>query len=133
MKQKIETNQAPKAIGPYSQAIVAGNFIFTAGQIHLTPNGELLEGTIEEKTNQVMQNLQAILTASGVTFDYVVRTTAYITDESIFRRVNAVYLKFMKEPYPARETVVVKALPMGAEIEISMIAIKPTNKTRIHQ
>lgn len=103
---------------------MVGNFVFTAGQIHLKPNGELLTGTIEEKMHQVMKNLGAVLQASGVNFSDVVKTTAYITDDSIFRRINAVYLEYMSEPYPAREIVVVKSLPMVAEIEISMIAVK---------
>jgi len=124
IKQKIVTKKAPAAIGPYSQAIVVGNFVFTAGQIHLKPNGELLAGTVEEKMHQVMKNLEAVLQASGVNFSDVVKTTAYITDESMFRRINTVYSEYMNEPYPARETVVVKSLPMGAEIEISMIAVK---------
>ena len=124
MKQKIETNKAPSAIGPYSQAIMAGNLIFTAGQIHLNPEGLLLQGTIEEKMHRVMKNLDAILQASGVTFANVVKTTIYITDGSVFGRINTVYTEYMQEPFPARETVIVKELPKGAEIEISMVAIK---------
>jgi len=124
MKQNITTDQAPKAIGPYSQAITAGNFVFTAGQIHLNTDGDLVNGTIEEKTHQVMKNLKAILLASGVTFDDVVKTTVYITDSAMFGRINAVYKEYMKEPFPARETVVIKELPMKADLEISMIAVK---------
>lgn len=124
MKHKINTLDAPSAIGPYSQAIVVQNFVFTADQIHLTKSGELLSGTIEEKTHQVMKNLDAILQGAGVTFSDVVKTTAYITDSSMFKKINSVYTSYVKEPYPARETVVVKELPMGAEIEMSMIAVK---------
>ena len=124
MKKQINTVNAPQAIGQYSQAVVAGNFVFTAGQIYLTPKGDLIDGTIEEKTHQVMKNLEAILHASGVTFADVVKTTTYITDNSIFFRMNTVYMSYMNEPYPARETVIVKELPKGAEIEISMIAVK---------
>lgn len=126
MKQKIETDKSPKAIGPYSQGIIQGNFIFTAGQIHMTANGELLGGSLEDKMNQVMKNLEEILKAAGVTFAEVVKTTAYVTDmsKSNLERINKIYMEYMKEPYPARETVCVKQLPKGAEIEISMIAFK---------
>jgi 2-iminobutanoate/2-iminopropanoate deaminase len=124
MKQQIKTLKVSQPIGPYSQAVIAGNMVFTAGQIYLTPSGELLEGTIEEKMHQVMKNLYEILKASNVTFNSVVKTTAYVTDSSVIGKINTVYMSYMKEPYPARETVVVKALPKGAEIEMSMIAIK---------
>jgi 2-iminobutanoate/2-iminopropanoate deaminase len=124
MKQKIKTDKAPKVIGPYSQAIVNGNLIFTSGQIHVTPDGKLLQGTIEEQIHQVMKNLQAILQAAGVDFSAVVKTTIYITDMSQYGKVNEVYASYMNEPYPARETVCVKELPAGARVEISMIAIK---------
>lgn len=124
MKKEIKTLNAPQAIGPYSQAISAGNFIFTAGQIYLTQEGNLIEGSIEDKVHQVMKNLDAILRASGVTFADVVKTTIYITDGSMFSRINTIYASYMKEPYPARETVIVKDLPKSAEIEISMIAVK---------
>lgn len=124
MKTVIKSTDAPQAIGPYSQAIIAGNIVFTAGQIHLTESGTLLKGTIEEKTHQVMKNLAAILKAADATFVDVVKTTVYITDSAVFKKVNEIYTTYVKEPYPARETVVVKELPMGAEIEISMIAVK---------
>jgi 2-iminobutanoate/2-iminopropanoate deaminase len=123
MKQKIETDKAPKVIGPYSQAIVNGNLIFTSGQIHVTPDGKLLEGTIEEQMHQVMKNLQVILQAAGVDFFAVVKTTIYIIDMSLYGKVNEVYATYMTEPYPARETVCVKELPAGARVEISMIAV----------
>jgi len=126
MKKQIKTINAPEAIGPYSQAIVAENFIFTAGQIYLTSEGKLIDGTIEEKMHQVMKNLDAILQASGVTFANVVKTTIYITNGSMFSSINTIYTQYMKKPFPARETVIVKELPMGAEIEVSMIAA--TNK-----
>ncbi len=123
MKQKIETDKAPKVIGPYSQAIINGNLIFTSGQIHVTPDGKLLEGTIEEQMHQVMKNLQAILQAAGVDFSAVVKTTIYIIDMSLYGKVNEVYATYMTEPYPARETACVKELPARARVEISMIAI----------
>ena len=124
MKQKIETTKAPKATGPFSQAIIAGKLVFTSGQICLTPEGKLLEGTIEEQTHQVMNNLKEILLASGVTFSDVVKTTIYVTDMSVYGKINAVYGNYMSDPYPTRETVCVKELPLGAKVEISMIAIK---------
>jgi len=128
MQTKVETSKAPKATGPFSQAIRAGNTIFTSGQIYLTPEGKLLEGTIEEQTHQIMKNLQAILEASGATFENVVKTTIYVTDMSVYGKVNEVYGSYLKDPYPARETVCVNKLPLGANIEISMIAIyKPTD------
>ncbi len=124
MKTKIETNQAPKAAGPYSQAITIENFIFTSGQIHLTPKGKLLEGTIEEQTHQVMKNLKAVLEAAGVTFANVVKTTIFIINMGDYGKINEVYGSYMTDPFPARETVCVKTLPLGAALEISMIAIK---------
>jgi 2-iminobutanoate/2-iminopropanoate deaminase len=124
MKTKIETNKAPKATGPFSQAVIDGNIIFIGGQIYLTPEGKLLEGTIQEKTRQIMQNLKVILEAAGASFNNVVKTTIYLTDMSTYGEINQVYGSYLKEPYPARETVCVKSLPLGAEVEISMIAVK---------
>ncbi len=124
MKTKIETVKAPKAVGPYSQAIVTDSFIFTSGNIHLTPEGKLLEGTIEEKTHQVMKNLKAILEEAGVTFANVVKTTIFVTNMEDYAKINEVYGSYMSDPFPARETVCVKTLPLGATIEISMIAAK---------
>ncbi len=124
MKTKIETSNAPKAIGPFSQAVVDGNMIFTSGQIPLNIDGKLLDGTIEEQTHQIMKNLQAILQEAGVSFENVVKTTIYVTDMSVYGSMNTVYGSYMSEPFPARETVCVKELPLGAKVEISMVAIK---------
>lgn len=124
MRKKIETNQAPKAAGPYSQAVVVDNFIFTSGQIHLTLEGKLLEGTIEEQTHRVMKNLRAVLEAANVTFSEVVKTTIYVIDMNLYKEINKVYSSYMTDPFPARETVCVKALPLGARVEISMVAVK---------
>ena len=124
MKQKIHTDNAPKATGPFSQAIINGDMVFTSGQIYLTPDGKLLEGTLEEQVHQIMKNLQAILETAGVSFKNVVKTTIYVTDMSIYGKVNEIYGSYMEEPYPARETVCVKELPLGAKVEISMIALK---------
>ena len=123
MKQKIETDKSPKAVGPYSQAIINGNLVFTSGQIHLTPDGKLLDGTIEEQTHQVMKNLKNVLEKAGITFNEVVKTTIYVTNMSDYGKINEVYGGYMTEPFPARETVCVKELPLGAKVEISMIAI----------
>lgn len=124
MKIKIETQYAPKATGPFSQAIVDGNLIFTSGQIYLIPEGKLLKGTTEDQIHQIMKNLKAVLEAAGVTFANVVKTTIFVTDMSIYPQVNEVYGSYMTDPYPARETVCVKELPLGAKIEIGMIAVK---------
>lgn len=126
MKRKIDTEKAPrvKESSKYSQAIVVDNMIFLAGQIHLTPEGELLQGTIEEQTHQVMKNLAAVLENAGASFGDVVKTTAFISDMANYTKVVEVYGSYMSEPYPARETVCVKELPLGAKVEISMIAIK---------
>ena len=125
MKIKVQTGKAPKATGPFSQAVINKNIVFTSGQIYLTPEGKLLEGTIEKQTHQVMKNLQTILKEAKVSFKDVVKTTIYMTDMSIYSEVNEVYGSYFSDPFPARETVCVKELPLGAKIEISMIAVKP--------
>ncbi len=123
MKTKVETDKSPKAVGPYSQAVVNGNFVYTSGQIHLTPDGKLLNGTIEELTHQVMTNLKNVLDKAGVSFKEVVKTTIYVTDMGVYAKINEVYKTYMTDPYPAREVVCVKALPLGASVEISMVAM----------
>ena len=125
MKAKIETLSAPRTNGPFSQAIIVGNFVFTSGQVPLTTEGKLLEGTIEEQVHQVMKNLKAILETAGVAFTDVVKTTIYVTDMSIYGKMNEVYGSYLSEPFPARETICVNALPLGAKLEISMVAFKP--------
>ena len=124
MKQKITTDKAPKASGPFSQAIEENGFVFTSGQIYLTPEDKLLEGTIEEQVHQVMKNLGAVLEAAGTSFKNVVKTTIYVTDMSLYGKVNEVYGSYMSDPYPARETICVKELPRNAKVEISMVATK---------
>lgn len=124
MKTKIETTGAPKATGPFSQGVIDGSLVFTSGQVPLTTQGKLLDGTIEEQTHQIMKNLQAILQEAGVTFKHVVKTTIYVTDMSAYGSINTVYGSYMSEPFPARETVCVKELPIGAKVEISMMAVK---------
>lgn len=125
MKTKIETPEAPlPGKSPHSQAIVAGNFIFTQGSIYLTKEGKLLEGTLEEQIHQIMTNLKAILSAADADFEDVIKTTIFVTDMSIYGKVNEIYASYFSDPYPARETVCVKELPLGAKVEISLIALK---------
>ncbi|MBI2445908.1 RidA family protein [Candidatus Micrarchaeota archaeon] len=121
-KQKIGSPHAPKAVGPYSQAVEAGGYVFLSGQIPVGPDGTLLQGSVEEQVRQIMANLQAVLEAADLSFADVVKTTIYLTDMADFGKVNPVYGSYFSEPFPARETVCVKALPLGAQVEISMIA-----------
>lgn len=125
MKNSIKTTSAPEAKGPFSQGVVTESFIFTSGQIPLTTEGNLLEGSIQDQTHQVMKNLKAILAETGATFEYVVKVTIYVTDISFYGEINEVYGNYMHDPFPARELVCVKALPLGANLEISMIALNP--------
>lgn len=121
----IQTSKAPKAVGPYSQAIRVGNLVFTAGQIGIDPEtGRLREGLLEQ-TRQVLQNIAAILEAAGTSLSHVVKTTVYLTDLSAFGEVNAVYGEFFPQDPPARTTVQVAALPLGAQIEIEAVAVVP--------
>lgn len=126
MKKIIFTEKAPAPIGPYSQAVIIGNTLYTSGQIALHPlTMELVLDDIETETIQVMTNMQAVLEAAEMTFDNVVKTTIFITDMGDFARINAVYSKYFDETFaPARETVQVAGLPKGVNVEISMIAIK---------
>ncbi len=122
-RQAVATAHAPAAIGPYSQAIRAGNLLFVSGQVPLDPGtGVLVPGGIDEQTRQVFRNLEAILTAAGSSFDAVVRTTVYLTDLSDFAAMNAIYATFVREPFPARATVQVARLPKDARVEIDLIA-----------
>jgi 2-iminobutanoate/2-iminopropanoate deaminase len=121
-KQTISTAAAPAAIGPYSQAVRAGQFVFVSGQIPIDDRGQLISDDIEEQTRRVMQNLSAILTASGTTFEAVVKTTIYLTDLHDFAAVNSVYAGYFSSEPPARATVQVAALPKGARVEIDAVA-----------
>ena len=122
-KKQIQTTQAPSAIGPYSQAIRIGEFLYTSGQIALNPeNMEMMNGAIEEETEWVLKNLEAILKADGMSLAHVIKTTVYLTDLGEFARVNQVYKKFFGETKPARACVQVAALPKGAKVEIDAIA-----------
>jgi 2-iminobutanoate/2-iminopropanoate deaminase len=119
----VVSEGAPKAVGPYSQAIIEGGFLFASGQLPLDPKtGDLVTGGIEASANRVFDNLQAVLAAAGLTFKDVVKTTVYLTRIEDFPAVNAVYAKRFGESRPARSTVAVAALPKAAPIEIDLIA-----------
>jgi 2-iminobutanoate/2-iminopropanoate deaminase len=123
VRRAILTADAPEAIGPYSQAVVAGNLVFVSGQIPLDPaTGRLVDGDIEAQTRQVFRNLEAILAAAGAGFSSVVRTTVYLVDLEDFAAMNRVYATFVSAPAPARATVQVSRLPREARIEIDLIA-----------
>ena len=121
----ISTEDAPAPIGPYNQAILAGDTLYISGQICIDPkSGELKKRDIQEETHQVMKNLKAILVAAYMGFNHVVKTTIFITDMNQFSEINEVYGKYFEGDFPARETVQVAALPRSVNIEISMIAVK---------
>lgn len=122
----INTTSAPAAIGPYSQGIVAGGFLFTAGQIPLDPSSmQIVEGDIVVQTEQVMKNLTAVLKEAGADWSHVVRTTVYLMDMADFPKMNEVYAKHLGDARPARSTVQVAGLPRGARVEIDCIARIP--------
>ena len=122
-KKSVNTTKAPGAIGPYSQAIRVGDFLYTSGQISLDPKTmEMITGNIELETKKVLQNIEAILSAEGLNFGHVIKTTVYLTDLSEFTRMNQVYEKFFSNTKPARACVQVEALPKGAKVEIDAIA-----------
>jgi 2-iminobutanoate/2-iminopropanoate deaminase len=124
MKQTVHSDGAPQAIGPYSQAVASGPFLFLSGQIGLDPaTGNLVAGGTDAETEQVLRNLKAVLGAAGLTFDAVVRTTIYLVDLGDFARVNEIYGRHFRAPFPARATVGVASLPRGARVEIDAIAI----------
>lgn len=122
-KQIINKANAPSAIGPYSQSVKAGGFLFISGQIPINPaSGEIISDDIVNETQQVMKNLEAILSEAKLTFDHVVKATIFLSDMSFFAAVNEVYGAYFNGDYPARETVAVKTLPKNVNVEISMIA-----------
>ena len=121
----ISTNLAPKAIGPYSQAIKVGNFVYTSGQLPIDPaTGAFPEGGIKEQTHQSLSNVKAILEEAGLTMSDVVKTTVFLADMNDFADMNSVYAEFFCEPYPARSAVAVKTLPKNAMLEIEVVAYK---------
>lgn len=123
-KEIINTENAPAPIGPYNQSVKANGFLFLSGQIAINPaTGNIEAKTVAEETHQVMKNLSAVLAAAGTDFSAVVKTTIFLTDMSLFAEVNEVYAGYIADGHPARETVAVKGLPRGVNVEISMIAI----------
>jgi 2-iminobutanoate/2-iminopropanoate deaminase len=123
MKKIISTNEAPGAIGPYSQAVRSGSFLFCSGQIPLDPkSGQIVSGDIAAQTRRVMDNIAAVLRTEGLTFDHVVKTTIFLTDLGDFQTVNEAYGSYFKQSPPARSTVQVSALPKDAKVEIEVIA-----------
>ena len=119
----VTTSNAPAAIGPYSQAVIVDNMVYTSGQIPLTPEGELIKGDIHEQTKQILVNLSNVLEEAGSSLDKVIKTTIYLTDMDDFIAVNTVYAEFFVGHFPARSTVAVKTLPMNVDIEIDAIAL----------
>jgi len=124
MKEIIATDQAPRAIGPYSQAVRAGNLVFASGQIPIDPStGEFVPGGIAEQTEQVLKNLTAVFAAAGMTMGQIVKTTVFLADMNDFTAMNEVYAKFFAENPPARATVQAARLPRDAKVEIEAIAV----------
>jgi 2-iminobutanoate/2-iminopropanoate deaminase len=125
MKKVIYTSSAPEPIGPYSQAIIANGFLFASGQVAINPeNGEINLSSITEETHQVMRNIKALLLEAEYEFEHIVKTTIFLSDMSLFAEVNEVYGSYFDSAYPARETVAVKGLPKGVNVEISVTAFK---------
>ena len=125
IKEVLHTDLAPAAVGPYSQAVASNNIIFTSGQIPINPKtGKIEAATIEEQTEQVMKNLHYVLAQGGVAFDRVIKTTCFLADMNDFAAFNGVYAKSFPENPPARSCVQVAALPMGAKVEVEVIAVQ---------
>ena len=128
MKKIISTNEAPAAVGPYSQAVRAGSLVFCAGQIPLDPkSGQIVSGDISAQTRRVLDNITAVLKAENLTFEHIVKTTIFLTDLNDFQAVNEMYGSYFKQQPPARSTVQVSALPKGAHVEIEVIAMAEEN------
>ena len=123
-REVVSTEKAPRAIGPYEQAIKINGFLFTSGQIALDPaTGKLIEGDISAQTRRVLENLKAVLEAGGGSLDQVVKATVYLTDLSNFSKMNEIYAEYLGHVKPARSTVGVATLPLGASVEIDLVAI----------
>jgi 2-iminobutanoate/2-iminopropanoate deaminase len=122
-KQVVNSSVAPAAIGPYSHSVKANGFLFVSGQIARTPQGELVNSSIEAETHQVMHNIRAILEESGLSFDDVVKATIFLKNMDDFARVNTVYGSYFVTDFPARETIQVAKLPLDVNVEISVIAV----------
>ena len=120
----VATSDAPKAIGPYSQAVKANGLVYTSGQISLDPaTGNLVEGTFEEEVHRVFRNLEAVLREAGSSFDRVLKATVYLTDLANFQTLNTIYAEYFGEHKPARTTVGVSQLPKGSSVEIDLVAV----------
>ncbi len=125
MKEVVYTDRAPRPVGPYSQAVVAGNLVFVSGQIPIDPGtGKVVEGDFEAQVRRAMENVKAILEATGLTLDDVVKVTAYVKDPARFQDFNRVYSEYFRGSFPARTTIFVSDLPAGAQIEIDVIALR---------
>ncbi|MES2446191.1 MAG: RidA family protein [Bacteroidota bacterium] len=125
MKKIINTTNAPAPIGPYSQAVIANGFLFASGQVAINPeNGELSTSSIDEETHQVMRNIKAVLIEADYQFAHIVKTTIFLSDMALFAEVNEIYGSYFDSEFPARETVAVKGLPKGVNVEISVTAYK---------
>ena len=123
MKKAHVSAMAPKPIGPYSQAVEAGKFLFLSGQIPLNPDGRLVEADVATQARQVLENLKAVLQAGGASMQDVVKTTIFLSDLADFETVNKVYAEYFQEPFPARSTIQAGKLPKGATLEIDAIAV----------
>lgn len=124
MKQEINTEKAPKAIGPYSQGIIANGFVFASGQISLDPStGELNTGPVEEQAHQALKNLKAVIEASGSSMDKVVKCTVFLQNMDDYGAVNGIYGEYFNAPYPARAAIQVARLPKDVKVEIEAIAV----------
>ena len=123
MKQIIQTEKAPAPIGPYSQAVKAGGFLFVSGQVAIGPaTNEVIQGTVKDEAHRVMKNIESILKDANLTFQHIVKTTIFLSDMNLFAEVNEVYGSYFNGDFPARETVAVKGLPKGVNVEISVTA-----------
>ncbi|MBI3287983.1 MAG: reactive intermediate/imine deaminase [Elusimicrobia bacterium] len=124
-RSAVATDAAPAAIGPYSQGVSAGGWTFVSGQTPLKPDGTLVKGTVAEQAEQCLKNIAEILRAAGLGMGDVAKTTVYLTDLSRFKEMNEVYARHFAAPFPARATVQVSALPLGVDVEIDAVAVRP--------
>jgi 2-iminobutanoate/2-iminopropanoate deaminase len=123
MKTIISSGKAPQAVGPYSQGVKAGNMIFLAGQIALSPEGKLVEGGVQTQAHQVFANIKALLAEAGASLDNVVKATMFLDDMNDFKEANEIYAQYFTSNYPARSTVEVSRLPLDVKVEIEVIAM----------